>query len=597
LECPSCFSPSFFLCFFATAHADRTALALIQFILDDPEERATEASCSRAYKQYESEREELLRVTAKLVKTKNQRNAMIDPLKRMTAELKKIEQERRFAPEDKSVVGENDETALLKYLQSQQALDSLVAEAKMWEEEQKVLHLKIIEMGKEFAAKEEALCQILQMKEDELSAKDIWIDQQAFEMDELKQRLNDMETQSVEGRNELSKIQALERLRATKEEELQKQLRAYEAESEARESRFRAFERELEESLAQAHEVVEELELELGTCHNQLQESEEQICLLEQERQERRIQAQPVVVTGEISDSPFKPRQEALGPLLFKTEEKLKGSEEVAAALRRELDEANSALEEKDEKLKILEKYMLEEALGAEKKKEDERSRALEYATGMSAELTDSQMKVKELTEKLAEMTQVIQVIEGMAAAPKSTKQQALPEETMVDEEKETDESIESPMSRRQQASQYFNGILKRDDLAQQLARGFQHVMQTSSSALSVGSRHGSRNGSRHGGSVHAKSSEDGKQLVVPNVLSLSSASSDGESVHSSVYSDDESVHGTAEESKPAEQLGKITRLKQKMRNLEEKNKALSSSLSDIGTGLEENADDERISL
>jgi hypothetical protein len=30
----------------------------------------------------------------------------------------------------------------------------------------------------------------------------------------------------------------------------------------------------------------------------------------------------------------------------------------------------------KDEKLKILENYMLEEALGAEKKKEDEQSRA-----------------------------------------------------------------------------------------------------------------------------------------------------------------------------------------------------------------------------
>jgi hypothetical protein len=594
LKCPFCFSPSFFLCFLATAHADRTALALIQFILDDPEEQATKESCSRAYKQYEIKQEELLRVTAKLVKTKNQRNAMIDPLKRMTAELKRIKQERRFALKDKSVVEVNDETALLKSLQSQQSLDSLVAEAKMWEEEQKVLHLKITEMEKEFAAKEEALCQILQTKEVELSAKDGWMDQQAFEMDELKQRLNDMETQSVEGRNELSKIQAVERLSATKEEELQQQLRAYEAESEARESRFGAFERELEESLAQAHEVVEELELELGTCHNQLQESEEQITLLEQERQERRIQAQPVVVTGEISDGPFKPQQEALGPILDKTKEKLKGSEEVAAALRRELDETNSALEEKDEKLKILERYMLEEALGAEKKKEDERSRALEYATGMSAELTDSQMKVKELTEKLAEMSQVIQVIEGMSAAPKSKEQQAMLEETIVDEEKETDESIETPRSRRQQASQYFNGMLKRDDLAQQLARGFQHVIQTSSSALTVGSRQGSRNGSRHGGSANGKSSE---QLAVPNVLSLSSASSDGESVHSSAYSDDESVHGTVEESKPNEPLGNISRLKEKMRKLEEKNKAQSSSLSDIGTGLEENADDERRSL
>jgi hypothetical protein len=341
-----------------------------------------------------------------------------------------------------------------------------------------------------------------------------------------------------------------------------------------------------------------ELELELGTCHNQLQESEEQISLLEQERQERRIEAQPVVVTGKITDGPFEPRQEALGPLLHQTEEKLKGSEEVAATLRRELDEINSVLEEKDEKLKILENYMLEEALGAEKRKEDEQSRALEYATGMSAELTDSQIKVRDLTEKLAEMTQVIQVIEGMAVAPEPTKEQTLPEETMVDEEKEEpDESIETPMSRRQQASQYFNGMLKRDDLAQQLARGFQHVMQTSTSAaLSVGSRHGSRNGSRHGGSVNGKSSEDGRQLGVPNALSLTSASSDGGSVHSSAYSDDESIHGTAEESKLAEELGKIPRLKQKMRNLEEKNKALSSSLSDIGIGTG-NADDERISL
>jgi hypothetical protein len=97
-----------------------------------------------------------------------------------------------------------------------------------------------------------------------------------------------------------------------------------------------------------------------------------------------------------------------------------------------------------------------------------------------------------------------------------------------------------------------------------------------------------SRNGSRHGGSVHGKSSEDGKQLGLPNALSLTSTSSDGESVHSSAYSDDESLDGTVEESKPAEELGKIPRLKQKMRNLEEKNKALSSSLSDIkiGTGL-----------
>jgi hypothetical protein len=239
-------------------HADRTALALIQFILDDPEERTTKASCFRAYKQYESEREELVRVTAKLVKTKNQRNAMIDPLKRMTAELQKIKQERGFAPKDKSLEVENDEAALLaKSLKSQQALDSLIAEAKMWEEEQRVLHLKITEMEKDFAAKEETLCQILQMKEVELSAKEVRMDQQAFEMDKLKQRLNDMETQSVEGLNELSKVQALERLSATKEKELQQQLRAYEAESEARESRFGAFERELEESLAQAHEVVE----------------------------------------------------------------------------------------------------------------------------------------------------------------------------------------------------------------------------------------------------------------------------------------------------------------------------------------------------
>jgi hypothetical protein len=222
-------------------HADRTALALIQFILDDPEERTTKASCFRAYKQYESEREELVRVTAKLVKTKNQRNAMIDPLKRMTAELQKIKQERRSAPKNKSLEVENDEAALLaKSLKSQQALDSLIAEAKMWEEEQRVLHLKITEMEKDFAAKEETLCQILQMKEVELSAKDVRLDQQEFQMDELKQRLNDMETQSVEGLNESSKVQAL-----------------YAAESKARESRFEAYERELEESLAQAHDVVQ----------------------------------------------------------------------------------------------------------------------------------------------------------------------------------------------------------------------------------------------------------------------------------------------------------------------------------------------------
>jgi uncharacterized protein YhaN len=111
-------------------HADRTALSLIQFILDDPEERATKASCFRAYKQYESEREELVRVTAKLVKTKNQRNAMIDPLKRMTAELQKIKQERRLAPKDKSLEVENEQAALLaKYVKSQQALDSAM-EAK-----------------------------------------------------------------------------------------------------------------------------------------------------------------------------------------------------------------------------------------------------------------------------------------------------------------------------------------------------------------------------------------------------------------------------------------------------------------------------------
>jgi hypothetical protein len=42
---------------------------------------------------------------------------------------------------------------------------------------------------------------------------------------------------------------------------------------------------------------------------------------------------------------------------------------------------------------------MLEEALSAEKKRKTN-SRALEYATGMSAELTDSQMKVRELTLK-----------------------------------------------------------------------------------------------------------------------------------------------------------------------------------------------------
>jgi hypothetical protein len=43
-----------------------------------------------------------------------------------------------------------------------------------------------------------------------------------------------------------------------------------------------------------------------------------------------------------ISDGPFEPRQEALS---F-TRLKLKGSEEVVAALRRDLDEMNSAFEE-----------------------------------------------------------------------------------------------------------------------------------------------------------------------------------------------------------------------------------------------------------
>jgi hypothetical protein len=545
------------------AHADRTALALIQCILDDPEERTTKASCFRAYKQYESEREQLAKVSKKLAKTKQQRDAMIDPLKRLTAELQKYKQER-IALKDKSVDEENDKEALLKSFQSQQALNSLIAEAAMWEEEQRVLHLKVTEMEKDFAAKEEALCQIIAMKGVEVDAKDVRMDQQAFEMEELKQRLNDMETQSVEGLNELSKVRALERLSVTKEEELQQQLRAYEAEMGVRESRYGAFERELEESLAQAHDVVQELELELGTCHGQLQESEVQISLLEQERQERRIEAQPVVVTGEISVGPFGPQQEALGPLLHETEEKLKGSEELAATLRRELDETNSALEEKDQKLKILEKFMLEEAIGGKN----------------GIELAESQMKVRELTKKLREMTEGNQVIEGMSLAststPTPTKQEATEVETTVDEENEPGESIQTPQSNRQRASQYFKG-LKRDDLTQQLARGFQHVMQTSSSALS-GSRHGgSVSGSRHGGSVHGKSSSE-----VPSVLSLNTRSSDGDSVHSYASSDSKSLHDmttakdtkASEESNPAEDYGTIQRLKQKVRSLEEKNKA-----------------------
>jgi actin-related protein len=215
-------------------------------------------------------------------------------------------------------------------------------------------------------------------------------------------------------------------------------------------------------------------------------------------------------------------------------------SAEEFNALRRELDETNLALEEKDEKLKILEKFMLEEALGAEKKKEDEQSRALEHATVMSAEFVDSQKKVEELNEKLAEQAQLMQVIERMGVAPEP-EQQTLPEETMVDEEAEEtmvdeeeesdDESTQTPMSRRQQASQYFNGMFKR-------------VHDT---ALTVGSR--------HGGSVHGKSSENGKQL--PSDLNLSFVSSDdGESVHSAVSSDGESVHdkSTAEDGKSSEE-------------------------------------------
>jgi hypothetical protein len=66
---------------------------------------------------------------------------MIDPLKRMTAELQKIKQERRFIGRTSHYRVGNDEAALfIKSLKSNRL--STACEANMWEEEQRVLHLK-----------------------------------------------------------------------------------------------------------------------------------------------------------------------------------------------------------------------------------------------------------------------------------------------------------------------------------------------------------------------------------------------------------------------------------------------------------------------
>jgi uncharacterized phage infection (PIP) family protein YhgE len=271
-------------------HAEQTALVLVRLILDDDTERITKASCFRAYKQYEHERKEMARVSAKLVKAKNQRNAMVGPLKRLTEEMQKIKQERKESPNVKSAEEENEIASLKSQLEeSQHTLDALVEEAKMWEEEQSVLHLKITDMEKDFAMREEAFSQILEMKEVEFSAKDVRCDQQAVEIDQLTQKSKDMEAKSLDAVRidmevqslEAVRVRELERLSATREEEVQLQLRACEAELREREARFGAFERELEESLAQAHCVAEELELELGSCHDQLQEREDQISLLD----------------------------------------------------------------------------------------------------------------------------------------------------------------------------------------------------------------------------------------------------------------------------------------------------------------------------
>jgi monoamine oxidase len=109
---------------------------------------------------------------------------------------------------------------------------------------------------------------------------------------------------------------------------------------------------------------VTRVELSLVPCHNQLQENEEQISMLEQERQ-RRIDTQPVVVTGDQMAHLNHGRKPY--PL---QDWSWKVVEEVVAALRRDLWWNELGNLKKDEKLKILENYMLEEALWCWEEKE-----------------------------------------------------------------------------------------------------------------------------------------------------------------------------------------------------------------------------------
>jgi hypothetical protein len=86
---------------------------------------------------------------------------MIDPLKRMTAELQKIKQERRF------IQGQVTGSRTSRQHYSPNIEVTTGSRLRLWRQNLGggTSHLKTREMEKEFAAKEEALCQILQMKE------------------------------------------------------------------------------------------------------------------------------------------------------------------------------------------------------------------------------------------------------------------------------------------------------------------------------------------------------------------------------------------------------------------------------------------------
>jgi len=459
----------------AKPHAQEATQGLIRYIVGDDTERISKASCYRAIKMYESERAQLEKVTIKLERAKKQRDEMAILLRRLTEELKVAKKERKEAAKLAQVQQKDIVTHIAKTEELEEVIEFL-------EEEVRVVQSKLAKgAGDTFD-------QILRVKKVEMVAKDARCDQQAEESRELRVVLEELEARNLELENGLVEATEVDRLNILNIAELELALHTCDAELTASEERFKlsAIELEsMEESLAQAHEVTDELDHELSACQEQLEEREAQMNEVLLELEESRTQGQTLVVKG-VSDGPIEIPEEAVGPLLRETEEKLKNSEESVVELRNELAQTNSALDEKDRKLQLLEGFMLEytlEANGVETSIGEKR--AVAQAAELIVQLEESQRQNRELTEQLESMKNELEAVKRLKDE----------EDKTTLEEKNTRGLPAEPAATA--SRRYFN--INRDDLTLRLTKGFHNVMNSSMSGLSISN------------SIHGKSPEDKK--------------------------------------------------------------------------------------